>query len=452
MQAEPAPLEKRPAGLWRGVWKWLALLPVVLALIFTCSQTAQLGLGYPVPSEVSSRLYATYAPWERVVLAPVSTEIIQDLPEWQDQTIDEITEPGVLWVEPTPLPPVAEVPIPEPTQGYQATSTSLALLPSEAETATPSPTATATLFFYWPTLTHTPTFNTTATLNDVFSGTQTPSTTPSRTATPSPTRTLTPTFIISPTPTRTPTPSHTPTETEVDASTPTNTLPPSITPTPTRTHTPTSTSFDDPTNTPTYTPTITLIPTVTRTPTITPTPTPTQPPCGGNIPPGEPDIGLPDGSFASLPCGGLLILDLPALGYNAIDLSVPDSGYDLVFYERKLPPQDRDLIELDWVNVAIGPGPSGSCATSDWYMGFNWGDGVVTNNGHLGSSFPEIDNQEIPLSALWGVYPLQTGIAIDLDSSSLDIPAGLYPCIRIISPFNYPDNDPSEVDALQLLP
>jgi hypothetical protein len=191
---------------------------------------------------------------------------------------------------------------------------------------------------------------------------------------------------------------------------------------------------------------------VTNTPTITLTPTTTQPPCGGNIPPGEPDIGLPDGSFASLPCGGLLILDLPAMGYGAIDLSAPDSAYDLVFYERKLPQQGSDVIELDWVSVEMGTGPSGSCATSTWYMGFNWGDYVVTNNGHLGNSYPEIDNQEIPLGALWGAYPLQTGIAIDLDSTALDIPAGLYPCIRLISPFNYPDNDPSEVDALEIIP
>ena len=181
MQPEPAPVNGHPVGLWRGVWKWLALLPVVLLLIFTCSQTAQLGMGYPVPSEVSSKLYATYAPWERVVLAPVSTAIIQELPEWQDQTIDEITEPGILWVEPTQPPPVAEAPSPEVTQGYPATSTSLALLPIEAETSTPSQTPSATLFFYWPTLTHTPTPSMTATLSGLITVSPSPSATPSRT-------------------------------------------------------------------------------------------------------------------------------------------------------------------------------------------------------------------------------------------------------------------------------
>ena len=70
-------------------------------------------MGYPVPSEVSSKLFATYAPWERVVLAPVSTAILQELPEWQDQTIDEIIQPGVLVGRANaPLPPLAEVPSP----------------------------------------------------------------------------------------------------------------------------------------------------------------------------------------------------------------------------------------------------------------------------------------------------------------------------------------------------
>jgi hypothetical protein len=223
-------------------------------------------------------------------------------------------------------------------------------------------------------------------------------------------------------------------------------VPPTDTPTVTPTWTATRTF------TPTPTPTITYTPTWTLTPTITRTPTPTQPPCGGNIPPGEPDIGLPDGSFASLPCGGLLILDLPALGFNAIDISQSDADYDLVFYERKVPSQNSSYIELDWISVEIGSGPSGSCAASTWYTAFNWGDYNVTNNGMLGGTFPELDNQEIPLSFLYGSGNLQTGIAIDLNSSALGIPAGLYPCIRIISPFNDPSNDSAEVDAVQILP
>ena len=451
MPPERSSAEGKPAGLWRGVWKWLVLLPVVLLLIYSCSQTAQLGLGYPVHNEIGSNLNATYAPWERVVMPPVSTALIQDIPEWQDNTIDELTRPGELWATPTVIPQQAFVPSPTPTAGnnaisppqYPATSTTVALLeisPTSAMTSE-TPTSTATLFFWLPTPTSSTPTPATATLSVMITFTPTHTATPTRTATSTSTQTL---VII---PTHTPTPTDLPTETETIEPGATDTPTPSRTLTPSVTHTATPT----PTDLPTRTPTITLTPTITRTPTITPTPTPTQPPCGGNIPPNEPDIGSPDGSFASLPCGGLLILDLPALGFNPIDLSSPDSDYDLVFYERKLPSQNSTVIELDSVSVEIGSGPSGSCATSTWYMGFNWGDYVVTNNGQLGNLYPEIDNQEIPTSILWGNPPLQTGIAIDLDSVSLGIPSGLYPCIRLISPFNYPDNDPAEVDALQIL-
>jgi hypothetical protein len=185
---------------------------------------------------------------------------------------------------------------------------------------------------------------------------------------------------------------------------------------------------------------------------VTPTATNTPIPCGGNIPAGEPDIGPPDGIFASLPCGGLLILDLPALGYSPIDISVPDSAYDLVYYERNWAPPPDYTVMMDWVSVYISQGPSGSCNSSPWYTAFNWGDWVMSNNGHLGSSFPENDNELIPDSFLWGILPYQTGVAIDLDDGALGIPTGIYPCLRIISPINWPNNDPAEVDALEILP
>ena len=453
MQPAARPVKEHTAGLWHGLWRWLILLPLIAALIFLCSLTSHVGLGYPVPGEIRSNMRATYAPWERVEIAPISTALIQDLPEWQGTLPEDISQPGNIWSVPTITPPVP--PVASPT----ATSFEISILPATASptgslppvgviTLTPYPTST--LPFWVPTATPTP--HTTPffliTLTPTFTRTPTLPIGPTRTATPTATRT--PTTLFSPTATRTPTTLFSPTATRTltPVFTSTSTLPSIITPT----YTPTLTPPPWLTSTPTPTATITLTPTITITPTITPTYTPTQPPCGGNIPPGEPDIGAPDGSFASLPCGGLLILDLPALGFNAIDLSAPDSAYDLVFYERRLPPPDSTVIELDWVSIEIGTGPTGACATGDWYFGFNWGDMIVTNNGHLGNLFPEIDNQQIPTDILWGTSPLKTGIGIDLDNSGLGIPSGLYPCIRIISPFNYPDNDPSEVDALEIVP
>lgn len=430
----------KPTGQWRDFWRWAVIMPIVTGMIYVCSLTAHVGLGYPLPGEFRSNLHATYAPWEWIVVPPVSTAIIQDIPEWQGIPPEELTQPGDIWIDPTVILPVVIEPLPTSTgaaiaQAFTPTGTSLS---SSIATATPRSSPTASLSPWLPT----PFLTLTPTLPAYF--------TPSITRTPTPSPTLTRTLA----PAYTPTPDNqfipTATYTSLPPYTQTPTPHPTVTPTPTEVPIPTPTHTDifTPTLPPYFTPTDTpYIP-----PTITLTPYPTEPPCGGNIPSGEPDIGPPDGSFASLPCGGLLILDLPALGHSPIDLSVPDSAYDLIFYERRLPPPDSQVIELDWVSVEVGSGPSGACEDSTWYFGFNWGDGVVTNNGHLGNLFPEIDNQTIPLSALWGALPLQTGIAIDLDSSALGIPPGVYPCIRIISPFNFPDNDPSEVDALEILP
>jgi hypothetical protein len=166
------------------------------------------------------------------------------------------------------------------------------------------------------------------------------------------------------------------------------------------------------------------------------------------MPPGEPNIGAPNGVYAEIPCGTTMIIDLVAWGYTPIDLTLPDPEYDLVYYERQMPP--ADVIYFDWVQMDI----SQACNGGPWYTALNWGDGLSYNNGHLGSSYPENDNEIIPFSALWGAmyYPYQTGIAIDLDDPALGIPSDTYSCIRIYSPVNWPNNDGSEVDALEILP
>jgi hypothetical protein len=144
-----------------------------------------------------------------------------------------------------------------------------------------------------------------------------------------------------------------------------------------------------------------------------------------------------------------MIIDLVAWGYSPIDLTVPDPEYDLVYYERQMPPDD--VIYFDWVQMDI----SQSCNGGDWYTALNWGDGLSYNNGHLGffhPEYPETDNLSIRFSELYGNIPsLKTGIAIDLDDPALRIPPGTYSCILIYSPVNWPNNDGSEVDALEII-
>jgi len=138
-------------------------------------------------------------------------------------------------------------------------------------------------------------------------------------------------------------------------------------------------------------------------------------------------------------------VDIVALGGSAIDTVVQDGSYDFVQYES---PGGSGIL-MDWVITEVGTGPSGACLSSTWYLALNWGDGNSGNNGILGGAYPEMDNQDIPLSALY--VGSTTGIAIDLDAPALSVPAGLYPCLRIYALLGG-SNDPAQVDSIEILP
>jgi hypothetical protein len=178
-------------------------------------------------------------------------------------------------------------------------------------------------------------------------------------------------------------------------------------------------------------------------PTSTSTPTPVS--CGGSYPGGEPNIGPADGEFASIGCGQTIIVHLGAKSI-AVNPSTSDAAYDMVYYERENP-AGSDQIMLDWVIVEIATSSSGP-----WYPVFNWYDNVVDTNTNVGQSMygsGEQDNKPIPFSVLYGSLPYRTGIAIDVDA--LAPPTGLYSWVRISSPLGG-DNDPAEVDAIEILP
>jgi hypothetical protein len=145
-----------------------------------------------------------------------------------------------------------------------------------------------------------------------------------------------------------------------------------------------------------------------------------------------------------------MIIDLVDQGFPPIDTTISDPDYDIRYYEHTNPGNPTG-IAFDWVTLYVGTGPSGACVSGTWYVAMLWGDGDPGNNGHLGASYPENDNQQIPFSALQG-GPFVTGISIDLDAVNLGIPNQEYPCVMIYSPINWPDNDPAEVDAIEILP
>jgi hypothetical protein len=157
--------------------------------------------------------------------------------------------------------------------------------------------------------------------------------------------------------------------------------------------------------------------------------------CNGNIPPGEPDIGSPDGNIAEISCGQAHIIDLGASPL------ITHAGYDLVYYESENPP---DHISLDWVVLQVGTEPGGP-----WTTVFYWGDDLPDANSNISAlSLPEIDNLPISLTVLSGVEPHVLGLAIDVEQRA---PAGTYQYLRIFSPSGEFD-DPAQLDAIELLP
>ena len=161
--------------------------------------------------------------------------------------------------------------------------------------------------------------------------------------------------------------------------------------------------------------------------------------CPGNIPSGEPNIGPPNGTFATIPCETYLSIDLDAFSAPHI---TSHTGYDFVYFENT----GCGGICLDWVRVDV------SNDGTNWITVFNWGDGNPDINTNIASytGGSEVDNAAIPSTALYCANSYCTGIEIDVDAMG-PVPSGGYRYIRIWSPLN-PGNDGSEVDSLLIFP
>ena len=157
------------------------------------------------------------------------------------------------------------------------------------------------------------------------------------------------------------------------------------------------------------------------------------------MPPGEPNPGAPNGTAAELQCGGEIVLDLDSWGGTRV---TSHAGYDLIYYERP----GCTGICLDWVIVDVCDDP---CVA--WQTVFNWGDGAADGNTNVAgyAAGGEDDNEPIPLSDLH--LGSTTGIEIDVDFLG-PVPLAGYRYIRVRSPINWPDNDGSDIDSIEVLP
>jgi hypothetical protein len=142
------------------------------------------------------------------------------------------------------------------------------------------------------------------------------------------------------------------------------------------------------------------------------------------------------------------------LGSNPVQVNGSDPDYDLVYYEMEyytlgLFPSGN--IYMDEVIIGISNDPNGN----SFFTVFNWGgDGVPDMNSNVGEIAlltGEADNQQIPLSELYGTDPYQTGIAIDVDNALSNPPPGLYQYVVIMSPATG-SGESAEVNAVEVIP
>jgi hypothetical protein len=160
------------------------------------------------------------------------------------------------------------------------------------------------------------------------------------------------------------------------------------------------------------------------------------------MPPGEPNFGAPNDVIAIIQCGGFLNIDLDAAGQPRIISHPAPGAYDFVDYE--LFSAACGGICLDWVQIDVCDDPCTS-----WVTVFNWGNDIPDNNTNVASfaAGGETDNEPIPAAALHN----NSGITIDVDAIG-PVPPGGYRYLRIWSPYNWPDNDGAEIDAIEIVP
>lgn len=185
--------------------------------------------------------------------------------------------------------------------------------------------------------------------------------------------------------------------------------------------------------------------------------------CAGFYPPGEPNIGLANGTWWQIGCGVGVVVDLGATPLTAD--GNPD--YDFVYYEGvgvpALPPPD--IIYLDVVTISVGASPAGP-----WYPVFIWGDAISDTNTNLVGNVPPVpsypdkgpapfasggsDNEPVAWPPLVGTSPYTTGVQIDIDTPPTGAPpAGVYRYLHIFAPpVGVGSDDGPEVDAIEVLP
>jgi hypothetical protein len=118
----------------------------------------------------------------------------------------------------------------------------------------------------------------------------------------------------------------------------------------------------------------------------------------------EPDFGGPDGNTMLFGNGTWIEFNLSGFLLDG------NSAWDVVYYEKE-ETSSAGKIHLGAVRIEVY-----DTTTAAWYTIYHWGDGISDMNASYNNGSAEPDGFPVDKSLLYGVPPLNTGIAIDIDS------------------------------------
>ena len=157
-------------------------------------------------------------------------------------------------------------------------------------------------------------------------------------------------------------------------------------------------------------------------------------------------VTLPIGNIGTTPDGNT---DTVTSG-NSITFSL--SGFlldgnltmDTVYYEKE-ETSSSGKIHLGNVQIEVY-----DQTTDAWYMIYNWGDEILDANASYNNGNSEPDGFPVDKSWLYGVPPLNTGIAIDIDSPAIAQGGSIGDLITLIR-IKSLSNSRCEIDSMQML-
>jgi len=121
-----------------------------------------------------------------------------------------------------------------------------------------------------------------------------------------------------------------------------------------------------------------------------------------------------------------------------------NSTWDVIYYEKE-ETSAAGKIHLGAVLIEAY-----DQTTDAWYAIYNWGDGNADANASYSNGNSEPDGFPVDKSLLYGVLPLNTGIALDIDVPAIGQGGASGDAITKMRITSLSNND-CDIDALQML-